>query len=172
MGTPTGDADGRDRVRTLARILLTETREEMAKADQKAGVLLSVLAVALATLVATVVGGGVTPLAYGSAAQLLFWAGCATAIPSLVMLGLAVVPRAGVPRYGRAHYFGDMTRGMPARALRSVILGTDPVERDLSQFTELSRLITVKYSCIRHSMVWGGSFLALTCSGVLVGVVG
>ncbi|MFE6777214.1 Pycsar system effector family protein [Streptomyces sp. NPDC057702] len=153
----------------LARTLLTETREEMLKADQKANTMLSGLGVTLAALVGAVSAGGVTPLRYGIAAQVLFWLGCAAAFPSLGLLALAVLPRTGTPLAHRAHYFGDVSAlGTPGQ-LAHVVRHTDPHRRDLNQLAVLSQLVVMKYRYVRGGMVWGGAFVALTTVGVLMG---
>lgn len=160
---------GNGRGSRLARILLAETREEMLKADQKANTMLSGLGVTLAALVGAVSAGGVTPLRYGTVAQVLFWLGCAAAFPSLGLLALAVLPRIGRPHARRAHYFGDVTAIRSPRLLDRTVRRTDPHHRDLTQLAFLSRLVMVKYRCVRSGMVWGGAFVTLTSVGVLMG---
>ncbi|MDP9608917.1 MULTISPECIES: Pycsar system effector family protein [Streptomyces] len=152
------------------RVLITETREELLKADSKAGVMLTALGVALSALLGAISGGGITPQHYPSVSRVLFWAGCVAWVPSLVMLGLAVVPRAGTPRRLRAHYFGDATATASARLMAAAVQRTDPVDRDLSQFMTLSRTVSIKYRCIRHGMVWSGIFLVLTSLGLVTGM--
>jgi hypothetical protein len=159
-------------VEALARALTAETREEMAKADQKAGALLSALIAALAVLVGAGGAGGVDPARYGPVAATLFWAGCAAWVPAVVILGLAVAPRTGSPQSLRAHYFGDTALTPSAAALAEIMRATSRVDRDLSQLTVLSRLTWTKYRLIRRGMLWSGGFLVLTASGLLLGSLG
>lgn len=105
MPTRRGDAEA-GQGEQLVRVLITETREELLKADSKAGLMLTALGVALTALLGAISGGGITPRGYPMVPQALFWAGCVAWVPSLVMLGLAVAPRAGKPRRLRAHYYG------------------------------------------------------------------
>ncbi|GCD47234.1 Pycsar system effector family protein [Streptomyces paromomycinus] len=154
----------------LARTLLSETREEMLKADHKANVVLTVLGMALTALVSAVGAGGVRPLTYSASAQSLFWAGCAAVAPSFLLLGLAIVPRTGIGRRDRTHYFGDVASGVTVWQLKARMQQTDVHERDVSQFAVLSVLVTVKYRCIRRAMIWGGVFLFLTTVGILLGI--
>ncbi|MEU3188861.1 Pycsar system effector family protein [Streptomyces sp. NPDC006923] len=173
----------------LARTLLMETREELAKADQKSSLLLASLGVAVAALIGALSGGVVDPLRFGVAGQLFFWTGCGAAAVSLVLLGAAVLPRikpsaaageggppaaaspdpadAGQPQ---VNYFGDIADGsMSLARIRAVLDRTDPVERDVRQFAVLATSVAYKYRCIRLGMVWGLAFLALTLLGAVLG---
>ncbi|WP_053695559.1 Pycsar system effector family protein [Streptomyces sp. NRRL F-5755] len=164
-----GGDEGTESGARLARILLSETREEMLKADHKANVVLTVLGMALTALVGAVGAGGVRPLAYAASAQSLFWAGCAAVAPSFLLLGLAIVPRTGIGRRDRTHYFGDVASGISVRQLKTRVQQTNAEERDVHQFAVLSVLVTVKYRCIRRAMIWVGVFLFLTTGGILLG---
>lgn len=169
MAARRGDSEA-GRGGQLVRVLLSETREELLKADSKAGVMLTGLGVALTALLGAISGGGIAPQHYPRVPQALFWAGCAAWVPSLVMLGLAVAPRAGTPQRLRAHYFGDATVTASVRLLSVAVQRTDLLDRDLSQFMTLSRTVSVKYRCIRHGMVWSGVFLVMTSLGLLTGM--
>ncbi|WP_274914792.1 Pycsar system effector family protein [Streptomyces sp. WZ-12] len=131
--------------------------------------MLSALGVALTALVGALSAGGITPQYYPTVSQVFFWTGCASWLPALVMLGLAVVPRAGKPQRFRAHYFGDAVVTTSVRLLAVVVQRTDPEDRDLSQFVSLSRTVWIKYRYIRHGMFWSAVFLTLTFLGLLTG---
>ncbi|GAA4304366.1 hypothetical protein GCM10023086_21480 [Streptomyces venetus] len=77
------------------RELLTEAREELAKADSRAGLTLAVLGAALTALLGAITVGVITPAQYAAIPQLLVWTGCAACAPSLVLLSLAARPRPG-----------------------------------------------------------------------------
>ncbi|MYU53485.1 MULTISPECIES: Pycsar system effector family protein [Streptomyces] len=170
--------DGRNRSDALARLLLAETREEMVKADQKAGFILSCLGVAVTALVGAVSTGGIAPLRYGPVAQSLFWTGCAALPPSLYLLGQVIVPRVGSAERHRVHYFGDVAATgdtaatVSARLIGSLVRRTDPLERDVSQFALLSKVVAAKYRRIRRGMVCSAFFFVFTSLGVLVGSIG
>ncbi|WP_055545719.1 Pycsar system effector family protein [Streptomyces sp. NBRC 110028] len=168
MPTRRGDGDTGNGGQ-LVRVLITETREELLKADGKAGLMLTALGVALTALLGALSGGGITPQDYPTVPRLLFWSGCAAWVPSLVMLGLAVTPRPGKPRRLRAHYFGDAAETASVRLMAAAVRRTDPMDRDLSQFMTLSRTVSTKYRCIRHGMAWSATFLVLTSLGLLTG---
>jgi ABC-type proline/glycine betaine transport system permease subunit len=166
----TSGADARaDRGAQLVRVLVTEAREELLKADSKAGLMLASVGAALTALLGAIGGGVIAPRQYAVIPQVLVWTGCAACLPSLVLLGLAVVPRVGKPRRSRAHYFGDATVAESRSGLEATVPRTDPVDRDLSQLTWLSRTAWIKYRCIRHAMGWATAFLTFTVLGILTG---
>ncbi|MFE7897364.1 Pycsar system effector family protein [Streptomyces sp. NPDC057424] len=182
MTTPAGDAgtgpepDGdngpaTDRGAELARVLLSEAREELVKADNKAGLLLATLGAALTALLGAIGSGVIAPRQYPVVPQLLLWVGCAACVPALVLLGLAVTPRLGHPRRSRTHYFGDARLAMSLAHLEQTVRRTDPVSRDLSQLAVLSRTAWTKYRCLRHALAWGTAFLTLTLLGIATGAM-
>ncbi|MCX4763840.1 DUF5706 domain-containing protein [Streptomyces sp. NBC_01275] len=153
----------------LARTLLTEVREELMKADNKAGFLLASLGAALTALLGAICSGIIEPRHYAVIAQVLLWAGCITCLMSLVLLGLAMTPRVGRPQGSRAHYFGDVSAAASGLLLEEAVRHTDPLDRDLSQLTILSHTVWIKYRCIRHAMAWSAAFVTLTLLGILTG---
>ncbi|MFE7230506.1 Pycsar system effector family protein [Streptomyces sp. NPDC001231] len=177
MTTPGGDADmdpdvdpAADRGAELARVLLSEAREELMKADNKAGLMLASLGAALTALLGAIGGGVIAPRQYAVVPQLLLWVGCAACVPALVLLSLAVTPRLGNPRYSRTHYFGDARLAMSVAHLERTIRRTDLVSRNLSQLAVLSQIAWTKYRCIRHALAWGTAFFVLTLLGIVTGV--
>ncbi|MGK5696259.1 hypothetical protein ACSNOJ_25780 [Streptomyces sp. URMC 128] len=141
-GTGTGTRP--DRAAEPARDLMTEAREQLTKADSKAGLTLATLGAALTALLGAIAGGLIVPGQYAVIPQLLVWSGCAACAPSLVLLGLAVSPR----------------RTAPA--------ASSPDERQLEI---LSRTARLKYRCIRGAIAWGAAFLTLTLAGTLAGTL-
>ncbi|SCD80756.1 MULTISPECIES: Pycsar system effector family protein [unclassified Streptomyces] len=176
MTTPGSDADADPDVDTatdhgtaLARVLLSEAREELVKADNKAGLMLAFLGGALVALLGAIGSGGIALKQYALVPQLLIWAGCAACVPALVLLGLAVTPRLGSPHYTRMHYFGDARLARSVVRLEQTVRRTDLVSRDLSQLAILSQIAWTKYRCIRHALGWGAAFLTLTLLGIVIG---
>ncbi|SCK62902.1 MULTISPECIES: Pycsar system effector family protein [Streptomyces] len=176
MTIPGGDADPDLDVDTetdhgtgLARVLLSEVREELVKADNKAGLMLASVGGALIALLGAIGSGGIPLRQYDLVPQLLIWAGCAACVPTLVLLGLAVTPRLGSPHYSRTHYFGDARLARSVARLEHTIRRTDLVSRDLHQLAILSQIVWTKYRCIRHAFGWGAAFLTLTLLGIVIG---
>lgn len=156
---------------TLARTMLAETREELAKADQKASLLLAALGVALAAVAGAVGSNTVRPYGYGPLGQMLFWAGCAVSVVSVFLFGSTVRPRTGrgsAP--GGIHYFGDLADGaLTVDQIRAELGRTDPVGRDIAQLRSLARIVSTKYRHIGHGMTTGAAGVALLVAGILVG---
>lgn len=155
----------------LARVLLSEAREELARADNKAGLMLASLGAALTALLGAIGSGLIAPRHYAVVPQLLLWTGCAACVPALALLGLAVTPRLGTPSRTRLHYFGDARLPLSPTHLHRRIHHTDLMSRDLSQLAILSRIAWTKYRCIRHALAWGTAFCALTLLGIVTGAV-
>ncbi|MEU3983936.1 Pycsar system effector family protein [Streptomyces sp. NPDC026672] len=177
MTTPGGDADpetdnstATGRGADLARALLSEVREELVRADNKAGLMLASLGAALTALLGAIGSGIIAPRHYPVVPQLLLWVGCAACAPALALLGLAVLPRLGRPHHSRTHYFGDVRLATSVAHLEQEVGRTDPVSRDLNQLATLSQIAWAKYRCIRHSLAWGTAFLTLTLLGIVTGV--
>ncbi|MFF8291362.1 Pycsar system effector family protein [Streptomyces sp. NPDC016309] len=168
-GTNTGITT--DRGAELARILLAEAREELVKADNKAGLLLASLGAALTALLGAIGSGVIAPRQYALLPQVLLYVGCAACVPALALLGLAVTPRLGAPRRLRTHYFGDTRLVTTMAHLERTVRHTDLVSRDLSQLAVLSQIAWTKYRCIRHALVWGSVFLGLTLLGMVTGAL-
>ncbi|MFJ6000280.1 hypothetical protein [Streptomyces sp. NPDC092370] len=77
----------------LDRPFLPEAvREELAKADHRAGLTLATLGATLTALLTAITAGVITPTQYATIPQLLLWTGCAACAPSLVLLSLARRP--------------------------------------------------------------------------------
>ncbi|WP_145499038.1 Pycsar system effector family protein [Streptomyces sp. CFMR 7] len=176
MTTPGSDADpapdvdaATDHGTGLARVLLSEVREELVKADNKAGLMLASTGGALIALLGAIGGGGIPLRQYALVPQLLIWAGCAACVTALVLLGLAVTPRLGSPHYSRTHYFGDARLARSVARLEQTVRRTDLVSRDLNQLAILSQIVWTKYRCISHAFGWGAAFLTLTLLGIVIG---
>ncbi|MGW5130817.1 hypothetical protein [Streptomyces sp. NPDC004135] len=77
-------------------------REELARADRRAGLTLATLGAALTALLTAITAGVLTPSQYAAIPQLLLWTGCAACAPALFLLSLATrlqpTPRPGTPR--------------------------------------------------------------------------
>lgn len=153
----------------LARVLLAEAREEVMKADSKAGLVLASLGAAMAAMLSAIAGGVIAPRQYAVVPQVLLWAGCAACVPALVLLGLAVTPRIGRPYCCRTHYFGDARLATTVAHLERRVRRTDLTSRNLSQLATVSQIAWTKYRCIRHALAWTAVFFALSLLGMVLG---
>lgn len=96
--------------------LLRETREELARADAKASVLLAASGIAFAALLATDPDTGWYPdhLSHG-AARISAWVAIVLTLLGIASVGSAVKPRlrAKPPEQGQPHYFADVEAYWP-----------------------------------------------------------
>jgi MFS family permease len=151
-----------------AEQLLAESREELARADGKASILFGAFGVAAGVLLGAVVGGTWSPANFDNGtAECVWWVGIVGAGLSILLLGLAVLPRV---RHGagreRLYYFGHVVQyrqrtwlGFPRRGLAP----TDEFLRDLrhpptsldraaDQIWVISGLVQTKYRLIRLAL--------------------
>jgi hypothetical protein len=147
----------------IAERLLSTARDDLARADTKAAVLLSgafaVPALLLGGRTGTLDGWGPWPalLALGA----LLWA-CGTAL-----LIWALLPRTGTARAGPGLTFFADARAAPDRhrlVLAAGEAGRDRVGWLMTQFVDVSMILTAKYRCLR----WGVCSLA---PGLLFGIL-
>ncbi|MER5638456.1 Pycsar system effector family protein [Kitasatospora sp. NPDC002227] len=159
-----------DNAQILARTLLAETREELTRADQKAGLLLAALGVALGAVASAVSSAATKPYQYGVFGQILFWVGCLAATVSLALLGSAVRPRLPSGPTERLHSFVDLASGtLTPEQIRGHLTDTDPLDRDIAQLAALARSVATKYRRISDGMTLGAASLVLLLAGLLVG---
>lgn len=83
-----------------------------------------------------------------------------------------MAPRPGRPRSTRAHYFADVSATLSPVHLAETIRRTDMRDRDLQQLQQLSRIVLIKYRCVRYGMLWAAAFTVLTMAGLLIGTSG
>jgi hypothetical protein len=82
-----------DEIENYAAKLRAETREEIARADTKAEILLAAFGVVVAAVLAGLVAGDWSPDELGRGAAIVFWAGSGCTSASFLALGYAVWPR-------------------------------------------------------------------------------
>ncbi len=164
-------ADGRGRVRAgggrarpgahfIAERLLLSIREELARADAKASILLSVAVAVLVVVLAAPRDD--LPSALTSVGLGLWTAG-------VVMIAAVVLPRSkGGPRLpgtvDEASFFADLTGRTPTAELlpRIARAGRDPERWLVSRACELGAILAVKYRWLK----WGCT--TLTTAGILL----
>lgn len=156
----------------LSQAILSETREELGKADQKANLLLAALGVATAAIIGAFASAKVNPLRFDVVAQCLFWSGCATVAVAFISLGMAVFPYLGTGKIGRMYYFGDVAanEGSEDRIL-SLIKSANHSERNVQQIVVLATSVVRKYRRIRRGIIVSGASLVLLFTGTLLGVL-
>lgn len=138
--------------------LMTDSREEVNRADSKASVLLAAVGVIASALIAGLVGGSWSPLRLSGDVQWLWWTGVAATVAGTLSIAAAVYPRtyrhkAGHP--GSPAYYGDVAayRNV-AEFRRGLETAPDPKERLVYQVFVTSRIVQRKYLLIRHGLWW------------------
>lgn len=136
--------------------LLTETREELTRADNKASLLLAAVGVVVGALIGGFVSSKWTPLNLNGAVQWLWWFGVASAATGVFSIAAAVYPRIyqhGTPHPGVPAYYGHVASyrdiGQFRRALKDL---PSAQERLVNQIFVLSRIVRRKYALLRRGL--------------------
>jgi len=136
--------------------LLDEAREEVLRADQKAGVVLFVLGIGLGALLAGLIRGDWTPVERGTLFVVLWWLGSIILLGAVVASALAVWPRLrSAPVSNDIMYWGDVSRTESPAELASRLEGqeTDSTDRLVEELWHLSRIVMQKYQLIRAGLL-------------------
>ncbi|WP_406215268.1 Pycsar system effector family protein [Streptomyces canus] len=150
----------------VAERLLLTVREDLGRADVKASILLSG-AVAVPALA---LGRGVPTEASGVALGLLVAGGALWAVGTLLLLAV-VLPRTGTVRsVPGPTYYADALRVTDLEALRRAAAeaGADRVSWLLTQFQDVSVILSAKYRWLRRSMWLLGAGLLLAFLSAVV----
>lgn len=143
----------KDAAHDLARRLLSETREELARADGKAQILLAVSGVVVGVVLGGAISGDWSPTDLDRCAQVLWWIGVGAAAIGICGLGYAVFPRLLTTDDARITYFEDALRFKDCPALsEGLVAEAARGDRDVEQLLRLSRLAHRKYLAIQISM--------------------
>lgn len=146
--------------------LLAESREELARADNKASILLAAAGIIAGAIVSAVLAGDWAPVALPVPLLLGWWPACILFAYAIFALGSALFPavlRAGhKPNY--VSYFGDVValadHGDVEEALGRTLKNS--TNRDLDQLVQISRIVARKYKRIRWALqALAGSFSLL-----------
>ncbi|RDG37850.1 Pycsar system effector family protein [Streptomyces corynorhini] len=160
---PDGGLHGHDRAgERIADRLLTTVREDLGRADAKAGILLS----AALALPAFLIGRHGAPEWHGPADLTLVLAGVLWAL-AVIALVRALMPRTGTVRdRDGVTFFADLVPPFDHARLTAEIAdaGRDPAGWLLIQAVDVSTILSVKYRAIR----WGVSALAPSAALVLI----
>lgn len=137
-----------DRSSRLCSQLLTETREEIARADGKASILLAGAGVAASAVIGGALSSDLTLLGAAGVVQVLAAASALAMLTGIWALGAAVMPRVGTHADGRVRYFTDVlqydqsTQKLKDALDKEAELGD---ERTLHQLIAVSGIVKKKY---------------------------
>ncbi len=154
------DSGPREARGELVEALLRESREELERIDLKASILLSVCSLALAALVHAAAYLHWDPRELGGF-QWFLWSGMALGGAALVALAAAVWPRLGRGGGDELTYFGHIARfgnleELNAALDKEVSANPSPGDHAAKRLLALSKLVRLKYECIRWGMLLFG----------------
>ncbi|HEX3090193.1 MAG TPA: Pycsar system effector family protein [Ilumatobacteraceae bacterium] len=135
--------------------LLDECREEIRVSDSKASIIFAAVATATALLANLLLDSGQELRTNGAAVTVLSLIAVGTLVVSMVLLGLAVIPRVGNPEPGKARYFGEQAQFDTHQALLAAVNADAAVatERHAQQLLIMSRIAKRKYIHLRRAML-------------------
>lgn len=155
---------------SLALRILAESREELARADGKASILLAAASLIAGVVLTAILAGDWRPGDLNLCAQVVWWAGTLSGGIGIVALAIAVYPRT---RYRGARppsviaYFGDVAitpvRKLEQR-LRETASSNDAV---IDQMKAIAWVVDRKYRGIQTAL-WAFALSAVLCIGSVV----
>lgn len=157
----------------LATTILREAREELARADGKASILLAAIGVIVGAIVASVLAGSWHPTQLDDHIEWLWWIGSAIGLAGAVSFGAAVFPRTtyrSKRRPGIVAYFGDVV-GLSKDELKEGLVDTakDASAATLDQVAAISSVVDKKYRFIQLGMICVGAASLCWLAAVLIG---
>jgi hypothetical protein len=159
-----------DRGVALTQQLLTEAREELNRADNKASMLLAIFGVGFGAVLAGVVAGNWKPSDLTAGAEVVWWLGASAAAAALVAVGAAVWPRVSSEHAtGRITYFAHVAGYRTREALHEAIerQSETDAERPIEQLRAISSIVMRKYRLVQLGLVlYGLGVLACVLSAI------
>ena len=152
--------------------LLSETREELGRADSKASLLFAVFGVVNGALLAGLISHNWKPSDLACGATVVFWVGGALAAAGVLGLGYAVWPRVADPQAdGPASYYGDVVAyGKDRdRLCAALAAGAADHDRNVEQLAIISGIVWRKYRGIRVALCCFPAAAALCVAAVVFG---
>jgi hypothetical protein len=136
------------------RRLLDETREEVARADTKASIVLAGAGVVFGILLTGFVTGNVSLAGERWYVGMLVWLAGLTLVGGVVLVGLAVYPRTSGAERGHGRWFAEIEQfGKDESALAAAVEGdAHDGGRDLHQARVLAGIVGRKYRLTKAGM--------------------
>ncbi|MFK0253714.1 Pycsar system effector family protein [Streptomyces sp. NPDC090445] len=153
-----------------------ELRQEAARADTKGSVLVGAQGMTAAALVGVLAARGWRPSQLAALGQVMWWAGTACFLVSLISLLMAVLPRfrkvgwqPGAPLTHFADIRGAARQG--EAVLEEALRETDRAPRAavLASLAENSRIVSIKYGWLRTGIAGFTVALVLLPGALLAG---
>lgn len=153
--------------------LLDECRQEIRVSDTKASIIFGAVGAFTAILSGQLLDGSGTLRTNGAAVTVIGIIALATLIASMLLLGLAVIPRVGHPESGRARYFEEQAQFDNAAELLKVVSIEEQAssERHAQQLLVMARIARRKYRHLRSAMLSILVAIGVMIVAVLVGAI-
>lgn len=151
--------------------LLDECREEIRVSDTKASIIFGAVGAFAAILSSQLLDETGALRSNGAAVTVIGIVALATLIVSMLLLGLAVIPRVGQPETGRARYFEEQAQFDSASELLTVVSAEshDSGERHAQQLFVMARIARRKYRHLRSAMLTILVAIGMMIVAVLIG---
>ncbi len=148
-----------DDVRRYTSALLSDTRAEIVRADQKAAILFAAVGIATGVLSGAVLDGRWTPAELSSFGAVLWWIGSAAGVCAMAAFTLAVFPKTSdhtvVAHPDLIRFYGDVLRADRENRLEQALRWSSTMElqRLVTQVKTLSAITVRKYRLIQVGTV-------------------
>jgi hypothetical protein len=152
--------------------MLAEARAEVAQADHKATLVLSVLGIGFGAILGGVLAGSWKPSLYHAPGEGLWWVGAIAALASVVCSAIAVWPRYSTNDTGDGIFYWGHVATFSTFDKFSTALAQQPasnVDRTRHQLYRLSRIVRRKYRLVRAAMTLAGGAGLLFALAALTG---
>ena len=151
--------------------LLKATREELARADSKAALLLTGSSVAAGAFLSGLVAGQWSPHRLIGFAQVMWWVGLVAAAAAMISLALAAYPRtrrSGDHDTAVIAFYGDVV-GLSTAELDAGLTrdAEHPQAMIADQIREVARIVAAKYRFLEAAFLATG-VAAVLCAGALI----
>jgi hypothetical protein len=154
-----------------ARQLLSESREELTRADNKAALLLAAVGVVAGALLAAVVAGDWSPFSLAACVAWVWWLGATAAVVGIIFLAAAVYP---VTKYRTQRpadfiaYFGDVV-SVDGSVLQDRLIKSSQLydARLIDQISAISGIVDRKYRAIQAGLWFIGAGLGLALASAI-----
>jgi len=154
----------------LAEKLLSETREELGRADGKAQIFLAASGVVIGVVLSGIIGGKWSPSQLDCLWQGVWWIGAAASGFGVGALAFGVYPRLKASSEERMAYFEDAAKfDLYTQLIGPINQEADGRDRDLYQLWVLSRAAHRKYRAVQVA-IWSFAVAIVAClAAVLCG---
>ncbi|MDE8647600.1 DUF5706 domain-containing protein [Rhodococcus qingshengii] len=152
--------------------MLAEARAEVAQADHKASLVLTVLGIGFGAILGGILAGSWKPDQYHAPGELIWWLGALAALASVLCAASAVWPRYSSHDASEGiFYWGHVATYDKHSEFVTALDNSPPADTDRTrhQLYRLSRIVARKYNLVRWAMSLAGTAGVLFAAAALTG---